>query len=266
MERVVRFLGGEPIVATYVFEVGGMRIAVDPGPASTLGSLEVDAVLCTHIHLDHCGSAGHLGKPAYVHERYVRHLVDPARLYEASLATLGVYAEVFGRPLPAREAVGVPDGARLFDAVDVFHTPGHAPHHVMYYYRDEKVLFVGDGAGVYIPELDVVIPTTPPPFRLQQYLESLSRVRGLDVDLLCFPHFACTRRVEILDVHREQIVGWVEALRDLVGGSVDDAVRAVAKVDENAAKVLQTGGLYADFFLRYSVAGLLDYLRSASSS
>jgi len=261
MEVVVKRLEGVPLVTVYVFEVGGVRVVVDPGPASLFEPLDVDAVLCTHIHLDHCGSAGHLDKPTYVHERYTRHVVDPSKLYESSRAVLGVFAEKFGQPKPNEAVLGVADGARLFDAIDAVHTPGHAPHHVMYYYRDEKILFVGDGAGVHIPELGVVVPTTPPPFKLDVYLQSLDKVRGLDVEKVCFPHYYCTRDVEILERHREQVKAWVEVLQQNPHMDAEEALRALAKADENVEKVLAASGLYLDFYLRFSVLGFLDYLR-----
>ena len=42
---------------------------------------------------------------------------------------------------------------------------------------------------------------------------------------------------------------------------VEEALRALAKADENVEKVLAAGGLYLDFYLRFSVLGFLDYLR-----
>ena len=266
MEVITKYLEGVPLITVFVVDVGGVRFVVDPGPAALHSPLDVDAVLCTHIHLDHCGSAGRLARPTYVHERYTRHVADPSKLYEASRSVLGVFAEKFGRPLPNEKVTGVPDGARLFDVFDAVHTPGHAPHHVMYYHRDLKTLFVGDGAGVHIPELGAVIPTTPPPFRLDLYLQSLDRLRGLDVDVVCYAHYSCTRDVEPLKRHKKQVEAWVEALRGRLDLPVDEALRLLAKEDENVAKVPEAGGLYLDFYLRFSVLGFMEYLRQSASS
>jgi Zn-dependent hydrolases, including glyoxylases len=266
MQVVTRFLEGVPLITVFVVEVGGVKVVVDPGPAALHTPLDVDAAVCTHIHLDHCGAAGHLGRPTYVHERYTRHIVDPSKLFESSRAVLGVFAEKFGAPLPNERTVGVSDGARLFDAFDAIYTPGHAPHHIMYFYRDEKILFTGDGAGVYIPELGAVIPTTPPPFRLDMYLQSLDKVRALDIEAVCYPHYSCTRNVELLKKHREQVETWVEVLEKNLELSLDDALRLLAKEDENVGKVLNAGGLYLDFYLRFSVLGFMDYLRQKASS
>lgn len=265
MRVITKYLEGVPLVTTYVLEVGGVRLVVDPGPASLYTPLEVDAVLCTHLHLDHCGSSGHVRRPVFVHEKYTRHVVDPTKLYESSRAVLGVFAEKFGAPLPNEQVVAVADGARLFDALDAIHTPGHAPHHVAYFYRDRRILFVGDGAGVHIPELGVVIPTTPPPFRLDLYLQSLDKVKNLGAEVLCFPHYHCTRDVEILRRHREQVEAWVEALRDRYDLPLEDALRLLSRVDENVEKVVREGGLYLDFYLKFSALGFINYLKSAAT-
>lgn len=260
---ITKSLGGEPLITVYALEAGGAAIVIDPGPASLHSPLEADAVLCTHLHLDHCGSAGYFGAPVYAHERYAAHLLDPSRLYEAARAVLGRYAEAWGAPPPCKNAVGVSDGARLFGAIDVLHAPGHAPHHVAYYWRDGGVLFVGDGAGGYIPELGAVIPVTPPPLRLDLYLQSLERMRAVGAGAICYSHYSCTRDVELLEAHRQQVRAWAEVLGESPDVSLDEAFRLLAREDENAARVLAAGGIYADLYLRVSVLGFLDYLRRA---
>lgn len=261
MQIITKYLEKVPLLTTYILNLGDVKVVIDPGPASLHSPLDVDAVLCTHIHLDHCGSAGHINSPVYVHERYTKYVTEPLKLYEASKTVLGIFAEKFGAPLPSRQVVGVRDQTRLFDVIDVIYTPGHAPHHVVYYERDNKTLFIGDGGGVYIPELGVIVPTTPPPFKLDIYLQSLHRIKSLDVDTVCFPHYSCTRNVEILKVHEQQIRSWAETLKD-VDVPIDEALRLLARVDENVAKILTVGGFYAEFYLKISVLGFLNYLKS----
>ncbi len=258
MEVVYRHLEGVPLTSTYVFEVAGVKVAVDPGPASLHTPLDVDAVLCTHLHLDHCGSAGFYNR-VYAHERYVKHLEDPTALFQASRAVLGIFADKFGQPPPASDVRPVSDGMKLFQAIEAIYTPGHAPHHVMYLHRDEKILFVGDGAGVYLPELKAIIPTTPPVFKLDLYMASLEKVKKLDISQLCFPHYSCTRDVELLDIHLRQVETWVDVLREVE--TVEEGLEKLRRSDENVAKVLELGGLYLEFYLRFSVLGFLDYIR-----
>src|SRR5213079_602701 len=78
--------------------------SVDPGPGSTLNTLrhelrahgvsvsDLDAILLTHIHLDHAGASGALVREnprviVYVHKLGAPHMVDPSKLL-ASAARL----------------------------------------------------------------------------------------------------------------------------------------------------------------------------------
>ena len=62
------------------------------------------------------------------------------------------------------------DGRRL----DSYYSPGHAKHHVGLIDSASGDLYVGDAAGVYIPETGDLRPATPPPdFDLEVALASL---------------------------------------------------------------------------------------------
>src|SRR5437879_9336803 len=55
---------------------------------------EIDAVVVSHIHLDHAGGAGFLidsmrSAKVYVHDRGHKHLVDPTRLVASARQALG---------------------------------------------------------------------------------------------------------------------------------------------------------------------------------
>src|ERR1700719_3492855 len=84
-------------VAAALPESNGHRAIIDPGPASTLGRLrelldshglsvgDLDAIVLTHIHLDHAGATGSLVREnprlaVYVHRNGAPHVVDPAKL------------------------------------------------------------------------------------------------------------------------------------------------------------------------------------------
>src|SRR6187402_960651 len=91
------FLGQPGIIATGLLHGAAGVAIIDPGPATCLATLEdalkargfewndVQAVLLTHIHLDHAGGSGHVLQKAktarlYVHQNGARHMVDPAKL------------------------------------------------------------------------------------------------------------------------------------------------------------------------------------------
>src|SRR5437870_10674374 len=82
---------------------------------------QIDAVVVSHIHLDHAGGAGFLldsmtAAKVYVHERGYKHLVDPTRLVTSARQALGpTEAEIFGtmKPIPADRLVSDRKSTRL---------------------------------------------------------------------------------------------------------------------------------------------------------
>src|SRR3569833_1695350 len=81
------------------------------------------------------------------------------------------------------------------------HSPGHACHYVGFLDSLTGDLYVGDAAGVYIPETADLRPATPPPdFDLDSALASLERFRALQPSRLLFSHYGPVQPVgETLD-------------------------------------------------------------------
>jgi glyoxylase-like metal-dependent hydrolase (beta-lactamase superfamily II) len=272
------------VIASYILGSGGEAIVIDPGPASTAdfvaGALEqlglrVRAIIVTHVHLDHAGGAGRLarlfpGARIYVHPRGAPHLVDPSRLWEASVSVMGEMAEVYGKPEPApRESVvetadgmklSLPDGRRL----TILHTPGHASHHQSVLDETTGTLYTGDSAGVILETAlgTVRAPTTPPRLKPKIYLESLDRMISLSPARVAPTHFGIwpNGRAE-LEAQRELFERWMNHLLGLYKSGVRDpgeAARLLAEKDEEARKLYRSGGLHRTFFLYETVWGMLD--------
>jgi glyoxylase-like metal-dependent hydrolase (beta-lactamase superfamily II) len=207
------FLNIPRVIATAVAHGPGGVALIDPGPSSTLPSLrtalgqsgitmtDVRALLLTHIHLDHAGSAGTLVREnpeirVYVHERGARHLVDPARLIASATRLWGsemdrLWGEMLPVPSSAITALAggeqIAQGGRTFDVID---TPGHASHHVSYFNEAAGIAFVGDTAGITLREHGFVLPPTPPPdIDLDAWRRSLSLIGGWSADTLFVAHF-----------------------------------------------------------------------------
>ena len=70
-----------------------------------------------------------------VHEKGLRHLTDPSKLWEGSLATLGAMAQAYGEIRPAPAEAFIPHTKCSIDGVTVIETPGHAPHHLSFVYK-----------------------------------------------------------------------------------------------------------------------------------
>ena len=84
---------------------------------------------------------------------------------------LGFVSEIFGKPEPVPKERIIPVTEGSFDLgygakLTVTETVGHASHNLSFQESFNGGVFPGDAAGTYLPEFDVVVPTTPPPFYL----------------------------------------------------------------------------------------------------
>ena len=132
-----------------------------------------------------------------VHSKGARHLADPSRLMASARMVYGDELDaLFGAlaPTPAErirtvEETGVVDlgGGRRLDS---HYSPGHAKHHVGLVDSASGDLYVGDAAGIYLPETGDLRPATPPPdFDLDIALESLRLFAALRPERLLFSHY-----------------------------------------------------------------------------
>jgi len=199
------------LIASYV--IRGKRTAiVESGPASSIPNLlkglkelrvkpeEVAYLAISHVHIDHGGGAGTILKSlpnalVIVHPNGIPHLVDPRKLWTQSQSVLGHVAEILGKPEPVPEnrIIAAKDGMEVQVGnnlkLQVVETLGHASHHLSYFSPIHEAVFPGDAAGIYLNQFDVVVPTSPPPFRLNMALVSLHRLESLEPKFLCYSHF-----------------------------------------------------------------------------
>jgi glyoxylase-like metal-dependent hydrolase (beta-lactamase superfamily II) len=177
---------------------------VDPGPESSLETLlaalggeRPQALLLTHIHLDHAAATGALVRrwpdlEVYVHERGAPHLIDPSRLLASAERLYGDQMErLWGKIVPVPEANVKPlSGGERVLGMRVAYTPGHASHHVSYLHEESGTAFVGDVAAVSIPGVDLIVPPTPPPdIDIETWESSIAIVEGWDPERLALTHF-----------------------------------------------------------------------------
>lgn len=122
---------------------------VDPGGdlprlkgAAEQHGVELEKILITHGHIDHCGEAGTFAKelglpiegPHEADRFWISRLEDDGRNY-------GVNGKVFE---PDRWLV---DGDQVTVGnltLDVIHCPGHTPGHVIFHHAPSKLAIVGD--------------------------------------------------------------------------------------------------------------------------
>jgi glyoxylase-like metal-dependent hydrolase (beta-lactamase superfamily II) len=208
-----------------------------------IGAADLATVVVTHIHLDHAGGAGDIAAMfpqarIVVHQRAARHLADPSRLMAGARMIYGdALDRLFGvlAPVPAGRIVALDDtgtvdlgGGRRLDS---HYSPGHAKHHVGLVDSETGDLYVGDAAGVYLPDTGDMRPATPPPeFDLEAALASLRKFAALQPTRLLFSHYGPVTPVgETLDRSAEEIIVWVEKTRQAraEGLDLDHAVAMV---------------------------------------
>jgi glyoxylase-like metal-dependent hydrolase (beta-lactamase superfamily II) len=263
-----------------------VRAALD---ALGVGPAELATIVVTHIHLDHAGGTGDLASyypsaEVVVHERGARHLADPSRLMNSARRVYGdALDSLFGEmaPTPATRiravastgSVDLGDGRRL----DSHHAPGHAQHHVGLLDSVSGDLYVGDAAGVYLPETGDLRAATPPPdFDQAQALDSLRLFGALQPARLLFSHYGPVEAVdETLRRSADEINVWVEETRRAhgTGQDLDHAAALVAERTQARYAALRPGAdpELAEKLDRISgttanVAGIMHWLDQADAA
>lgn len=122
---------------------------VDPGgdlpklkAAAEQAGVEIEKILVTHGHIDHCGQAAVLAEELGVpiegpHEAdrfWIARLEDDGRTY-------GIQGKVFESDRWLVDGDQVTVGNLVFD---VRHCPGHTPGHVVFHHAPSKLAIVGD--------------------------------------------------------------------------------------------------------------------------
>lgn len=186
---------------------------------------QITCIAVTHIHLDHAGATGYLVKElpnarVYVHPRGLKHLADPHRLMESARKAAPESLEEFGEMIPVnrRKLVEAVDGLRIElgeNSLRVLESPGHARHHIVLYEERLRVLFAGDAVGMYTPEADVLIPSTPPPdFDPEESVSTAERIASLNPEIICYTHYGVSRDAdEMLRRFREVLREWNDLIK-----------------------------------------------------
>lgn len=229
--------GYERFIGSYLL-LGERNAIVDVGPRAAIPNLlaslaelkispdEIDYLILTHIHIDHAGGAGTVIREMptakiIAHSLARQFLIDPARLWEASVKTLGDLARQYGsiEPVPEDRIVVAADMMKLDLGrglvLEVHLTPGHAPHHLSLFDRRNRVLIAGEAAGVCLD--GVIRPATPPPFKLEETLSSMDRLISLEPRTICYGHFGCYgNALEKLRTIRLKLLIWHESVGSAV--------------------------------------------------
>jgi len=284
----VETAGVKNFIASYILK--GKQVAmVETGPTSSVPNLlfclkelnvkpeDVVYVAVSHIHLDHGGGVGRLLKylpkaKVIVHPRGAPHLANPEKLWQQSKEVMGNIAEMYGKPEPVPEEriIAATDGM-TFDIgnnirLKVVETIGHASHHLSYCEPLSEGIFPGDAAGIYLNEIDVIVPTTPSPFRLDIALASLDKLISLKPEVLYYSHFGkAYNAVEKLQTYAQQLKLWAKITRQ--GIENKDSLEAISKriiesdvAVRKAKEYIKAHPVLSETVLNESVRGFIDFV------
>lgn len=280
--------GIKNFIASYILK--GKQVAiVETGPSSSVSNLlsalkelnikleNVAYLAVSHIHLDHGGGAGKLVKhlpkaKVIVHPRGAPHLANPEKLWQQSQLVLGKITKIYDspEPVPAERIIAATDGITLDVGygvkLKVIETLGHASHHLSYHEPLTEGIFPGDAAGIYLNEIDVIVPTAPAPFRLDIALASLNKLISLKPKVLYYSHFGkAESAVKKLQTYAHQLQLWAKtAKQGLTSKEGLEAIRE--KIIENdeavhkALKYIKAHPILSETTLNESVQGFIDFV------
>jgi len=249
----LQFRGQPRLIACAVLETSNGLTLIDPGPTTTIQTLEmalrprgglsaVTNVVLTHIHLDHAGCVGRLAKLGddikfYVHPIGAPHLITPERLIQSARRIYGDQMDrLWGAilPVPECQVYAVEDDAMIhLDGryLRSCYTPGHASHHIAWLEDQEKITFVGDAAGMRIQGSEYIIPVAPPPdINVDVWEQSLNRLEDQNAEKFFLTHFGVIDNPKHhIQEMRTRLQSWADAvLRSLDDDSESDAMRSEA--------------------------------------
>ena len=258
--------------------IEGDKIALfDSGPATVMDTVldsakglgyspeDISLLIFSHIHVDHAGGAGVLCKQyphleVLVHEKGAPHLADPERLRQSMIMVFGKEQadELYGdiAPVPESQLHPLRDG-EIIDLgkeirLKVFHTPGHAEHHLSLYDEVDGTLLAGEALGLYFPDVDVYSPSTPPPeFDLAAAVDSINRLEQLEARRVLYTHFGPAKDPRIaIQKAREMLINWGRTVSDAMS-ETDDRAYILEKLAEEAMTAVDHVSNESEDYIKY---------------
>lgn len=234
---------------------------------------DIDYVALTHIHLDHAGGAGYLARQnpnlsVCVHASGARHLADPTKLLQGVRRAHGEKFETFGEMLPVPEnqirTIDTGDIIELGDThLEVFYTPGHAKHHVIFFDPATEAVFSGDALGSKYKNRPNFVLAPPSDYDKEAAKISIDLIKALAPQKIYFTHCGMnflSDHPHFYEELKRSHERWTECMFTLVSQNqnMDDDMLFGAFL-EQLPELKQFPDQFFSF--RLSVKGIRTYLR-----
>lgn len=284
----VETAGIKNFIASYIL-IGKQVAIIETGPTASIPNLlssldelnirpeNVAYIAVSHIHLDHGGGVGTLlshlpSAKVIVHSRGAPHLANPEKLWQQSQAVLGKITEMYDppEPVPKERIIPTADGM-TFDVgnnvkLKVIETLGHASHHLSFYEPLSEGIFPGDAAGIYLKEIDVIVPTTPSPLRLDIALASIDKLTRLNPKFLYYSHFGkADSAVQKLETYVQQLKLWAKIAKQGIMNKegLESIRKKIIESDpavQKALKYIKAHPILSETTLNESLQGFIDFV------
>lgn len=215
---------GNAYAYVYLLNVDGKVILIDTGTAFygdkiknyliEKGIKTIDYLLLTHSHYDHIGGVPILLEHFRVNKifahGYVKNVLSSQKavklinhLNNIELKVLSPFMKYEFKPFEITDEVkegGVLELGKI--KIQFFETPGHTKDSVSYYINPYKMLVLGEAGGVPNKDDTYILPQFLS--SLDDYISSLKKIIGLDIEILGLPH-------EHLVIGRENVKSYLES-------------------------------------------------------
>jgi len=214
-----------------------------------IGAWPLQKLILTHSHWDHTQGViyfrekveeeGIVPIEIFASEKAIPYLRDQS--YNICFEADTWYSEFLNiegvKPLKGKEKIYLSDEFSL----EIIETPGHMPDHISVYDEKNKSVFVGDTPGMHWFTNFFVCNSNSIYWKKKDYLESIEKLKSLDLDYLCIAHFGVLTESDIirfLDNSISMYYNWMDFF-DQNNEKLDDSEFLIDLMWET---------LYKDFF------------------
>ncbi|MFC1858977.1 MBL fold metallo-hydrolase [Thermodesulfobacteriota bacterium] len=234
---------------------------------------DIDYLALTHIHVDHGGGAGNLAAEnpdlkIFVHAKGAKHLANPQKLVDSIKKVYGDDFAAVGAMLgiPSDQIIAIDTGDTIDlggNSLEVFYTPGHAKHHVVFFDTASDSIFSGDALGSKYKDAPNFVLAPPPDYDKDVAKQSVDLIKGLRPKRINFTHcgaYDLNGQEDFYEKLKDRHDLWTDCIFEIIN---ENRNLSTNQVFEQFVKKLPELNNYPEQFWSFhlSVKGILNYLK-----